>query len=867
MNKSKTTTAIIMLLMMAMASTLIVMPTASAHDPVWKIISYAYIMATPNPVGVGQRVATVMWVDTPLPSAVIGNDIRRHDYKLTITAPDETTEVVTWDVIQDTTGIQYYTWTPSQVGEYVLKFEYPEQTYTWSGTYEGDIFTAAEKTTHVTVQEEQLPAARTSYPLPTEYWTRPIEGQNTDWYQVASNWLGAPYIPGAGASYGIPGGIQMDGIGPNSAHIMWSTPIGDGGVVGGNNMGINGTTYYMGGSYNTRFANSLIINGKLYYQEPLGNSGTGGAYLCRDLRTGELIWSKNYPMTEVHYGPYTFYQAVSPVFGYLYRYDDGNQHGVLPDSVMWTSSNFGRSIDARTGEFTPMNWTNVPSGADAVGPKGEIYRLVIDNRNGRMLQWNSSKMVVNSEGQIGVANWYTAEVDASDPIRYDWNVSLPANLGPGSWSVVGLNLGATDAYDLEDKVLLMQGSLGGHVGSFGSAISEEGANITCMSLAPNSRGQILWTKHYPVAPGNVTRVVGGWDLENDVFVMHDKETMVFWGYSLKDGSLLWGPTEPTNDYTYFRDTVMMAYGKIYFAGYGGILYCYDDKTGHLDWTYGNGGPGNSTFSGLETAWGTYPIFVDVIADGKIYLATTEHSPDSPYYKDTRYRCVNATTGEEIWTLMGWGTGMDAGCDVLADGFFVFLNCYDMQIYTVGKGPSAASVMIENDVATLGHKVLVKGTVLDIAAGTKQNEQAARFPYGVPAVSDESMTAWMEYVYMQKPRPTDVTGVTVVVTVLDPNGNSYDVGTTTTDADGMFKLSFEPPVPGEYTVVASFAGSESYWPSHAATALLVEDAPTPTAAPTPTPAPMTDTYVLGLGAGAIIAIVVIGLVLILMLRKR
>ena len=86
-------------------------------------------------------------------------------------------------------------------------------------------------------------------------------------------------------------------------------------------------------------------------------------------------------------------------------------------------------------------------------------------------------------------------------------------------------------------------------------------------------------------------------------VITDKETMVFWGYSLKDGSQIWGPTEPTNDYTYFRDTVMMAYGKIYFAGYGGILYCYDAKSGHLDWTYGNGGPGNSTFSGLETAWG------------------------------------------------------------------------------------------------------------------------------------------------------------------------------------------------------------------------------------------------------------------------
>jgi hypothetical protein len=113
-------TAISLCLMLTMAITLVAVPLAKAHDPPWKIISYAYIMASPNPVGVGQRVAIVMWIDTPLPGALVTNDIRRHDYKLTITAPDATTEVMTWDVIADTTSIQYVSWTPTQVGEYTL---------------------------------------------------------------------------------------------------------------------------------------------------------------------------------------------------------------------------------------------------------------------------------------------------------------------------------------------------------------------------------------------------------------------------------------------------------------------------------------------------------------------------------------------------------------------------------------------------------------------------------------------------------------------------------------------------------------------------------------------------------------------------
>jgi hypothetical protein len=169
------------------------------------------------------------------------------------------------------------------------------------------------------------------------------------------------------------------------------------------------------------------------------------------------------------------------------------------------------------------------------------------------------------------------------------------------------------------------------------------------------------------------------------------------------------------------------------------------------------------------------------------------------------------------------------------------------------------------VTTHGNKVLVKGTVTDIAAGTKQNEQAARFPNGLPAVSDASMGEWMEYVYMQKPLPANVTGVEVVISVVDPNNNYYEVGRATSDANGLFHCAFTPEVPGEYTIIATFAGSESYWQSHAETALFVEEATQPTPAPTPTPAPMTDTYILGSTIGIIIAIV-IGFALLL-LRKR
>ena len=130
-----------------------------------------------------------------------------------------------------------------------------------------------------------------------------------------------------------------------------------------------------------------------------------------------------------------------------------------------------------------------------------------------------------------------------------------------------------------------------------------------------------------------------------------------------------------------------------------------------------------------------------------------------------------------------------------------------------------------------------------------------------------MSEWMLYVYKQFERPANVMGVEVVVSVLDPNNNFYEVGRVMSDSSGFFSAEFTPEVPGKYTVIASFDGSGAYYGSFAETAVSVKEAPTATPMPTPTPAPMTDTYVLSLGIAAIIAIIAIGMVIILMLRKR
>jgi hypothetical protein len=168
---------------------------------------------------------------------------------------------------------------------------------------------------------------------------------------------------------------------------------------------------------------------------------------------------------------------------------------------------------------------------------------------------------------------------------------------------------------------------------------------------------------------------------------------------------------------------------------------------------------------------------------------------------------------------------------------------------------------------MGSSINIKGTVTDISAGTKQNEQAARFPNGVPAISDANMSEWMAYVYMQKPKPTNATGVEVTIEVLDSNGNYRPIGKTTSDSNGFYSFEWKPDIEGKYTVTATFQGSQSYWPSHAETAFVVNQAvPTPTSQPA-VALPPTEMYILCAALAIILAIAIGFAVTIIALKKR
>ena len=957
--KNKTLAILIAaILTISMATSIMLIPNASAHGPgnggtPWQIPTYAFIVAAPSPIGVGQTAHIYMWLDcvfgaaggttaatgtnaSTASSALLGNNYRFHNYKLTITAPDGTTSTQTFDTIADSTSSQYTKITPTQVGTYTFNFSFPGQDYAQYEHYEkssliNDTYLPSSAVTTLNVQQDPIPNAINSYPLPEQYWTHPIYGENTDWWTISSNWLGtgSPVASATGSGYisGLSNGNQIqrypgDAVGPLTSHIMWTKPFEMGGVVGGNpfvaggsnpNGAVQGAAYFEGSSYQNRYTNPIIINGYLYYTEAIAFTGTtSGPTDCVDLRTGQLIWSRS--------------DVPALSFGYIFNLWDPDQHGVFPP-ILFTS-NFAQAFNAYTG--TPMfNVTSVPTGTPAAGPNGEQLRYVLTNYGTNaapqwyLQQWNSSKIwqydinpytgggslspsIINASNGVLISTipipvtgtTGTLPTGATTTVPYGSVLTVNANVPINSSTIGGTLSGhGTTTYDwnvsmptltttptviaafTNNLLLCRNGSLPTGFAAANSGTQQSSYTYFAINLnaSKGTVGSILWMKNVDPPAGNLTVVQGVIDPTadngNGVFTESYGETTQVVGYSLASGQRIWGPTAPRASFDYYGNPgtpdadYQAAYGNLYASAFAGILYCWNLTTGQLEWTYGNGGEGNSTNAGLNVFYGDYPTFVNAVGNGVIYLAATEHTITDPIYKGAMIRAVNATNGQEIWTLSSYVGEFTLVSFAIADGYATFYNGYDDQIYSVGRGPSTTTVTAPNVGVAFGTPIVIKGSVMDISAGTTQNQQAADFPKGVPVASDASMKDWMGYVYQQKPLPNNFTGVPVTISVTDSNGNTRTIGTPTTDSTGTYSLTWTPDISGDYTVLANFAGTNGYWPSGSEERFTVMQAPTATGGPTPAVASMTDTYVLGSAIAIIVAIAIVGAVLALLVRKR
>jgi hypothetical protein len=802
--------------------------------------TYPLIDAIPDVAGVGEQVLVKTGILQQLGSV----DQGWTGVKVTIVKPDNTTQTY-GPYTTDSTGSTFFTFIPDQVGTYKLTTSFPQQTIpTTFFSYEsnslflaGTIMQASTSET-VTLNVTQEPSLQ--YPghaLPTEYWSRPIDAQLREWYSISGNWVSRP-----------DNSLALFNNAPETAHVLFAHPITTGGLMGGlYGDGQVPAGAESGDAYEGKFPNSVILNGVLYYQRTDTRAEQAPAIIAVNLHTGEQWLFKNNTVLS---------------FGQVFYFNSFNVDGTY--TYIWSiSGTTYTAYDPFTGN-QQIQIKNVPSGVMAFGPSGEFLIYQIDYANRWLALWNSTDCGLQNAayntpdyGSWGNTAHGTAlgpGLNGANPRCYSWNVTIPAGLQAGT------SFFAPILKILPDRVVSVY-------------FNQTQVRVWALSTAAGTRGSLLYDQTWQapaewLSGSNTIHYVGASnDVQGGVIGLWDKELRIHYGFSLETGKYLWqtAPEFYSDAYGWgnAEHTWYYAYGKLYSVGVGGIVYAYDLQTGKTVWTYTMSDLYNEPVTG-DNWWG----WIDLISDGKIYVGTLEHSAEQPIPRGGPYICINATDGSEIWRVNGmfretrWG-----GNGVIGDSIIATMDTYDQQVYAIGKGPTALTV----DAPSIGipacNSLVIRGTVTDTSPGTQDYTMKARFPDGVPAVSDASQSQWMLYLYKQFERPTNVTGVTVTLTVTDANGNTRGIGSATSDANGFYSYRWTPDVPGQYSLTASFSGSAAYYGSTAETSFAVEPAATPTVAPTSTPVSTTEQYFLPSVAAIIVVIIIVGAMIILLQRKR
>ena len=840
MNLQKTkTSSILLLTLLILSLTLFVnIPVAKAVD----IKTYAFIAVSPNRVSLGESTVVNIWLQ-PIPPSQF---YVFHGLSVTVTKPGGTTETL-GPFTTYTIGSAYFNYVPSAVGDYSFKLTYPGEAFA-NGTV---IYLPSESLQSATlvVQQEPIPG-RPENPIPSEYWTRPINARNREWSSISGNWLIRSYNTTYAMGNSDAGkGFNPYSQAPRTPHIMYTKELALGGLIGGD---YDSTSFYAGLTYEAKLTPPIIMDGKMYYRTYPSDfgyfQGVAGKYpgtVCVDLRTGEELWRND---------------QVSIDAGQIYNYVSGNQMGGIPylwDFQSWGAFAFfaiGPSLMARpttwhmydgnTGtliaNFTgalPSSFTQ--TAAVVYGNEGEMDVYFLSGAGGWLVMWNSTKalesanIVSNTMGtNIGFLRNVPGTYNWSKGIQ--WNVTVPVHrVLDSSGALFQSAMGVTG------NVLVAA------VESRAISYKEVGYSLTT--------GQQLWVHDLDVDHYTAARAFG-----EGKYAGMNPNTRSWFGYDANTGNRLW--TSDPADYPWgtYGLSGIIAYGKLYALSYDGKVHAYDLETGDEVFSYYSG---DDVYR--ETPYGTFPFYYGpIIADGVVYAGNGEHSPTQPLFRGYQLHAFDAETGTGVWTLPGWHV-----IQAIADGFLVSYNAEDNNMYVFGKGPSAITVSAPNVGLPFGSSAIISGTVTDASAGAAQNEQAARFPNGLPVVGDESMSSWMEYVYMQQPCPAEVAGVTVKIDVIDANSNYRNIGTATTDGYGAYSLMWTPDIPGMYTVVATFEGSDSYYRSYAETSFGVEQAPEPTLGPTSPPASQAETYITGFGIATIAAIAAVGAAILIVLRKK
>jgi len=815
------------------------LPPDQVPATAFRVKTIAYLSFRPNPVGVNQIFLVNMWITPALHARR-----RLTNYTVTIQKPDGDTKVIKMkSYYADATA--WFEYIADQEGTWKIKFEFPGNYFpkgnVSGGFMEPSIVTIGEcyyepSSTgwqELVVKKDYVALSWPPSPLPTDYWTRPVYVEHREWVSIMGDWpWWGPAKADAewNARYPNTNTYRSDRYdftpyvqGPNSAHIVWKRKGAIAGLAGA--MLDEPVEAFRAGGGNPSIVYQGICYQTVTRRDPAG-TGSKTYWISYDLRTGETYWE--IPLASGESAPTLIEYDRSPPETPGAEARAGARVRFIYIKAP-TSTTAGRIVkyDPWTGRVV-QNLTGPPPGVSAGTYYMNAYVLSIQDLGAakapnryRLINWTTLDTppwaIYYQAGGAGAVDDFKQRIAG--------NVSWP-------WSSLGT------AQDFSVGIAVLQTAI-----SPPEMRAWYGINLQAADLKKG--GSILWnvTEYFPVSQFSASCTVAD----------HGKVAVCtvngFWVcYDLKTGQKLW--TSEKTPYPWgiwWAYDVGSAYGMIYAVNYVGVT-AINWTNGKIVWIYKYPTPyPYETPYVDENGQGVYSFRGDhQIADGKVYTYNTEHTPSAPITRGWRLHCIDAFTGEGIWSILG-----EMSVGAIVDGYLVASSTSDGYTYCFGKGKSQTTVSVSQDVVSKGSTVLVKGTVLDMSPAQP----------GTPCVAKESMSTWMEYLHMQQPinglfGNETIKGVPVKLTAIREDGKVIDLGTVTTNGYyGTFGFAWTPEEEGTYTVIASFAGDDSYGSSSAATVITVGPAPpTPETPEIPTPTDYTP-MLTGLTIAVVIAIII------------
>jgi hypothetical protein len=789
----------------------------SGVTPDFTIYPLAFLSVSPNPIGVGQEALVNMWITFPS-----GEGKFMNGYTVTITKPDGNVETVTkQSYVAD--GTSWFQYTPTQIGEYKFVFSFPGEYYpagyyrdgqystNRTGFFATAIFNpsdyvapATSPVTVLTVQAEPVASwdglmANAGQTLPTDYWRYPIEPNHRSWAAVAGNYpwgesmVGQNQLSWHDEYYGpyIPA--------VSTPHIIWEKVAAIAGIIGGET-----GSYSQSGNPGSP---SVIFMGRAYQTVSKSISGQPvQSYAeCYNLQTGEIFYDVptsaggTTPTNIAYYlsqpSAVPGEAATATITSDLYTIASNRLIKINPSTGVASTN-----ISLPTGLTTMyINSGNILSYqqiyANTSIPAPDIN--VTDSTTGYLINWTVQGASTNFTSRI------LSNITVTIPSSYRTAYQTGA-------------YGAFGAYDPESGISVIQSRFlyGGFYGSSYVAVSmvtgKQLWNVTTTKDAMESayRPTNAWCRH-----GLYTA-----QMERGYIEARDLNTgQVAWRTDVNDYP--WGEFWMYDEAAY-QD---MLYG----TGYVGTI-AFNETNGAIVWHYADPAvpfetPYTSELLGNSSTYSVQNIrVVGSGVDAICYVQNSEHTPSQPATRGWGLMALNATTGELIYKISG--TALGAG--PASGGYLTATSSYDGTMVVMGKGQSKTTITAPQTGLTSGQNIVITGTVLDMSPAQPDT----------PAVSEESMDTWMDYLHFQMPiggiyNNITITGVPVSIDAVDPNGNFQHIGDTMSDVSGTFAYTWtSPSTTGDYKITATFMGSDSYGSSFAQTYANVAGAG---ASPTPT----------------------------------